>query len=130
MVGRAIADLSDLLREKYSQILTALLIIGFVFLGLKNNNYRLLQTKDPYLRDTKEAGLFLANNYKNLPVYYYSITGTKPATIFYSNRVVNYLHYPSPKPTSQFLLLSEVEPNFSLATKVFTTPSQTVYLVK
>lgn len=130
LVGAAIVDLLDLLRAKYSQILTAILMIGFVFLGIKYNNYRLLQIKDPYLVDTKAAGLYLAKNYVNLPVYYYSTTGTKPATIFYSNRVVNYLSYPSPKPTSQFLLLSEVAPNYTQAEKVFTTQSQTVYLVK
>jgi len=101
-----------------------------VFLGLRYNNYKLLKNQDPYFVASKTVGVYLKNNQTLLPVYYYS-TGTSPEIIFYSNRTVYYLPYPSPKPTSEFLLISRVKPDFLNAKMLISSgSSQSLYLIQ
>ena len=99
------------------------------FFLFRFNNYKLAAAQDQYLADGKAIGLFLRDNYKDLNLYYYSTISTKPSIIFYSERVVNYLPYPSPKPEAAFVLVSELEPDFKKASKVFDTEKIDVYII-
>ena len=132
IIGIAFADFSKILekyRKHFGNLFILAIVLFFIFLGFKYNQYKLSKEKEQYLLDSKETGIFLKNNFLNENVYYYSITGTKPSTIFYSNRVVYFLKYPSEKPTAKFILVSEVKPNFPNTEILLSTPTQVIYQV-
>ena len=103
-------------------------VFVLLFFAIRFVNYDKQLNWRQYLIDSKEVGLYM-RTLNDLPIYYYSRTGTRPSVIFYSNRIIYYLPYPSPKPAKQFYLLSEVAPDFETAKPVYKTPSQTIYLV-
>lgn len=111
-----------------SGAIVVFLLIVFVFFGYRYNQYKLLKNRQDYYADSKQIGNFLKDNYQNLPVFYYSQVGTKPSLIFYSNRVINFLPYPSPKPTDNFLLTSEIPPDYENYKTLLKTSTQSVHL--
>ncbi len=106
-------------------------VIACSFLAIKYQQYKLDTIYEPYFVDSKKLGLYLKNNYQDLPIYYYSRIGTKPIVIFYANRVVYYLPYPSTsKPAANFLLISEVAPDFGQSQPILSTGTQNLYLIE
>ncbi len=136
LAGALLAKLLGLVKDikNYGQVLQLVgvvaLIIWFAYLGVKFNSYKLTKQGAPYPLDSRLVGQYLKNNYTSLPVYYYSTIGTKPSIVFYSDRIVNFLRYPSPKPVERFILISEVAPGFENSELVFSTSTQKVYEVK
>ena len=123
-------ELTYLMRSvRYNTLILISMALFFCVLGLK---YKMVYLKMDfgYQKDSKEIGLYLNKNYQNKNIYYYSETGTKPAVIFYANRIVYFLSYPSPKPEKEFLLISEIKPDFAKTELLLSQNSQSLYLVK
>ncbi len=129
-VGVTLEKLLAFLNPRLRQILSAVIIIIFLMLGFKYNSYNLKKDTEQYSVDSKKLGLYLKDNSSNLPIYYYSTIGTKPSVIFYSTKLVSFLPYPSPKLKGEYLLISEVTPNYETSGVPFQTPTQSIYLVK
>ncbi len=133
VIGMAFADFAGLL-ERYHKVLGGLfvffVVVVFMFFGYKFNHFKLTKEKEQYVLDSRAVGAFLKSRYLDESLYYYSTIGTKPSIIFYSNRVVYYLPYPSPKPKEKLILVSEISPDFKNQTVLFSTSTQKVYQIQ
>ncbi|HEX9503160.1 MAG TPA: glycosyltransferase family 39 protein [Patescibacteria group bacterium] len=132
MTGTTIAEITKqfLKKDELRWALYGLVVSIFVFFGFRSNNYKLETAKNKYYDDSKSIGLFLRNNKLDQEIYYYSEIGTKPSVIFYSNRIVYFLHDMSVKPRENFLLIAEISPKYINFSYLFSTPTHTVYQVK
>lgn len=113
---------------KYISYLTVASTVVIIISLVAQNDVKTARLSTQELFDSRQVGLFLRENYLNLPIYYLSQAGTKPSIIFYSGRVV-YMTTDPYAPHQPFLLVNESGSPIGFGKMIFETNIEKLSLI-